>query len=271
MTVFDTKLFANVRGSMRHLLILEEVARVGVPVTPTEINRSIGMPKQTLHRLFASLEEEGFLQREHDGRSYSPGYRLRAMATGVMSSTHVRAARLAVMKALARNIGETCNLSVPGRHAMIYLDRVETDWPLRVQLPVGTEVPLHCTASGKLYLSTLSKSRLQRILNAGGFEKMTGHTMTDPHELAVEVERIRKAGYSQDNQEFMAGMVAIAVPVNDFHGRMVASLAFHAPTPRMSMEAALTHLGTLREAGNELSRIIIDDFARQSARDKAEA
>jgi DNA-binding IclR family transcriptional regulator len=249
---------------MRHLLILEEVARIGVPVTPTEINRSIGLPKQTLHRIFASLEEEGFLQREHDARSYSPGHRLRAMATGVMSSTHVRAARLAVMRALATKIGETCNLSVPGRHAMIYLDRVETDWPLRVQLPIGTEVPLHCTASGKLYLSTLTKSRLRRILNAGGFEKKTERTITDPHELCLEIDRIREAGYSQDNEEFMAGMVALAVPVNDFHGRMVASLAFHAPTPRMSLDVALTHLGTLREAASELSRIIIDDYTASS-------
>lgn len=258
--MLNANLFTHVRGSLRHLLILEEIARIGVPVTPTEINQSIGMPKQTLHRIFASLEEDGFLQREHDGRRYSPGPRLRAMATGVISSTHVRAARLAVMKALAAEIGETCNLSIPGRHAMIYLDRVETAWPLRVQLPIGTEVPLHCTASGKLYLSTLAKTRLQRILNAGGFEKKTERTITDPHELSAEIDRIREAGYSEDNEEFMAGMVALAVPVNDVNGRMVSSLAFHAPTPRMSMEVARTYLPTLRHAAWELSRLIIDDY-----------
>lgn len=142
--MLDPDQVANVRGSMRHLLILEEVARIGVPVTPTEINRSIGLPKQTLHRIFASLEEEGFLQRDYDGRSYSPGHRFRTMAMGVISSTRVRTARLAVMKALSQKIGETVNLVIPGRHAMIYLDRVETDWPLRVQLPIGRRFP--CTA-----------------------------------------------------------------------------------------------------------------------------
>ncbi|MCH9806331.1 MAG: IclR family transcriptional regulator [Alphaproteobacteria bacterium] len=244
---------------MRHLLILEEVARVGIPMTPTEINRKIGLPKQTLHRLFTNLEEDGFLQREHDGRSYSPGPRLRAMATGVMSSTRVRAARLAVMKALSKDIGETCNLVLPGRHAMIYLDRVETDWPLRVQLPIGTEVPLHCTASGKLYLSTLSKARLQRILNAGGFEKKTERTLTDPAELSAELDRVRRKGYAQDNEEFIDGMVALAAPVKDAAGRMVCSLAFHAPTPRMTLSVAHTHLNRLRAAADELSRIIVED------------
>ncbi|MEL6747300.1 MAG: helix-turn-helix domain-containing protein, partial [Pseudomonadota bacterium] len=99
--------------SIRLLLLLEEVARIGVPATPTEINANIGLPKQTLHRLFGLLEEEGFLQREHDGRSFSPGPRLRTMATGVISSTRVRAARLMVMQSLSRDVGETCNLAIP--------------------------------------------------------------------------------------------------------------------------------------------------------------
>ena len=244
---------------MRQLLILEEIARLGEPATPTEINKTIGLPKQTLHRLFGILEAKGYLQREHDGRSYSPGPKFRAMAIGVISSTRVRAARLAVMNALSKDIGETCNLVLPGRNAMIYLDRVETDWPLRIQLPIGSEVPLHCTSSGKLYLSSLSKTRLQRILNAGGFEKKTKRTITDPKALDEEIARIRKAGYSQDNEEFMEGMIALAVPVKDSRDRMVCSLAFHAPTPRMSLKDAHQHLDRLRMAADELSRILVDD------------
>jgi len=245
---------------MRLLAILEEIARLGVPATPTEVNKAIGIPKQTLHRLFGTLEEHGYLQRDHDGRSYSPGPKLRAMAIGVVSSTRVRAARLAVMNALSKDIGETCNLVLPGRHSMIYLDRVETDWPLRIMLPIGSEVPLHCTASGKLYLSTLSNTRLKRILNAGGFEKKTERTLTDPDSLTEEISKIRKAGYSQDNEEFMEGMIALAVPVKDAQKRMVCSLAFHAPTPRMSLEDARSHLDRLRNAADELSRIIVEDI-----------
>jgi len=245
-------------------LILEAVSRYGVPVTPTEVNRTIGLPKQTLHRMFASLEEEGFLQREHDGRSYSPGPRLRAMATGVISSTRVRAARLAVMRALSDDIGETCNLAIPDRDAMIYLDRVETDWPLRVQFPIGTSVPLNCTASGKLYLSSLTPSRLQRVLNAGKFERRTERSITDPARLAAEIDHVRKVGYSQDDEEFIEGMIALAVAVNDQNGRMVSSLSFHAPTLRMSLDEARTHLPRLRYAAEELSRILTEDGAKSA-------
>ncbi|MEM7507735.1 MAG: IclR family transcriptional regulator [Pseudomonadota bacterium] len=241
------------------LLILEEIARLGVPTTPTEINRSLDLPKPTLHRLFTSLEDEGFLQREHDGRSYSPGPRMRLMATGIISSTRIRSARLAVMNRLAKQIGETCNLAIADRSEMIYLDRVETEWPLRIQLPIGTRVPFHCTASGKLYLSTFSDARLDRMLANLPLEQKTERTLTDKAALLANIEQIRERGHSEDNEEFIEGMIALAVPINDAHGRMVSTLAFHAPTPRMPIDLAYSHLDSLKDAASELSRLLTED------------
>ncbi len=245
--------------SLRFLLILEEVARIGVPVTPTEVNRTLGLPKQTLHRIFTTLEDAGFLQRELDGKNYSPGPRMRAMSLGTMSSVRVRAARLAVMNALAKQIGETCNLVIPDRHDMIYLDRVETNWPLRIQFSVGTHVPFHCTASGKLFLSSLRSSRLNPILKAGEFDQLTDNTITDPDNLKEAIDQIREVGYATDNEEFVPGMVAIATPVLDANDRMVASLAFHAPTPRMKLKEAITYLDVLKSAASQLSDIIREE------------
>ena len=146
---------AQIPTNLRLLMLLEEVARAGVPVTPSVVNESLGLPKPTIHRLFATAEAEGFLQRDIDGRSYSPGRRMRLLATNTLSSERVRTVRLAVLNSLAMSVGETCNIAIPERDGMVYLDRVETHWPLRIQLPVGTQVPFHCTASGKMYLSTL--------------------------------------------------------------------------------------------------------------------
>ena len=150
--------------NMRLLLVLEAVAEAGVPLTPTEVNARLDLPKPTIHRLFATLEEEGFLQRDLDGRTYSPGPRLRSFAGGVLSSLRIRTARQAILKRLSRLIGETCNIALPDRDAMIYLERVETEWPLRIQLPQGTRVPFHCTASGKMYLRSVASNDLQRFL-----------------------------------------------------------------------------------------------------------
>lgn len=244
--------------NLRLLLVLEEVARIGVPVTPTEVNVALGLPKPTIHRLFTTLEDEGFLQKDIDGRAYSPGRRLRAMATGVLSSLRIRAARLAVLRKLSETIGETCNIALPDRDSMIYMERVETEWPLRIQLPVGTTVPFYCTASGKMYLSTLPKSHLTRYITSETLAENTPNTITSPEVLIEQIGVIRAQGYSVDNEEFMLGMIAVAVPILDGHNRLVATLSFHAPTVRFDVDSALTFLPNLHRAAKDLSSLLQD-------------
>ncbi len=242
--------------NLRLLLVLEEMARIGVPVTPTELNQSLNLPKPTIHRLFATLEEEGFIQREIDGRSYSPGARLRAMSAGILSSLRIRTARVAILSELAEQVGETVNLALPDRDAMIYIDRVETKWPLRIQLPVGTRVPFYCTASGKMYLSTLNRRHLKSYLEATVFEARTPATLISADAVLEEVGRIRERGHSTDDSEFMEGMIAVAVPVYGTEGRLVSTLSFHAPESRLPLRDAVEHVAVLKEAAMKLSVLI---------------
>jgi DNA-binding IclR family transcriptional regulator len=242
--------------NLRLLLALEAMAEAGVPVTPTEVNAEIGLPKPTIHRLFATLEEEGFVQRDLDGRSYSPGRRLRVLTSRVLSSLRIRTARLAILRRLSEEIGETCNIALPGRDAMIYLERVETQWPLRIQLPIGSRVPFHCTASGKLHLSGLRRSHRERILRAERLEARTANTITEVDALLAELAQIARQGHALDREEFMDGMVALAVPIPDPSGRPIATLSFHAPTQRFSTEDALHHLPALKGSSKELAGLI---------------
>ena len=243
--------------NLRLLLLLEEIARVGVPLTPTAANEVLGLPKPTIHRLFHRLEEEGFLQRDIDGRSYSPGQRLRKFAVNVLSSTRLRTVRLAVLNALTEDVGETCNLATADRDGMVYIDRVETKWPLRIQLPVGTTVPFHCTASGKMYLSTLPQRYLSKYLSNAILDAHTPDTLTQANNIVEEIDKIRERDFSTDNEEFMEGMVAIAVPIRDDHGRLMSTLSVHAPTQRISMDDLTGHLDRLRSAANDLSEMMI--------------
>ncbi len=242
--------------NLRLLMLLEEVAKVGVPVTPSAVNEVLGLPKPTIHRLFATAEAEGFLQRDIDGRSYSPGRRMRLLAINTLSSERVRTVRVAILKALALRVGETCNLAIPEREGMFYLDRVETHWPLRIQLPVGTQVPFHCTASGKMYLSTLRPDYLERFMKNHQFDPLTAHTITDGAKLKVELDMIRERGYSTDNEEFMEGMTAIAVPILDNRGRLLSTLSIHAPEQRRHLPDLVEYLEPLRDAAAELAEIV---------------
>ena len=245
--------------NLRRLLGREAVADAGVPVTPTEVNASLDLPKPTIHRLFATLEEEGFLQRDLDGRTYSPGPRLRTFAGGILSSLRIRTARQAILNRLSRLIGETCNIALPDRDAMIYLERVETEWPLRIQLPQGTRVPFHCTASGKMYLSSLASNHLERFLQSADLAASTQKSLTNRASLQAELDTVRSQGYSLDRGEVMDDMVALAVPIPGPHGRLMATLSFHAPTQRFDVEKALMHLDDLKQASAELAALIRHD------------
>lgn len=247
---------AAIPSNLRLIIILEAVARAGRPVTPTEINSEMGLPKPTIHRLFATLEAERFLQREIDGRSYSPGPRMNRLAVETVSAVRVRGARVVVLEKLARETGETCNLAIPERDAMTYLDRVETHWPLRIQLPVGTRVPLHATAAGKMYLASLDAARRERYTNNMKLERLTPGTITSRTRLGEELDRIAEQGHAEDAGEFVEGMIAMAVPIRDRQGSLFATLSFHAPTLRMDLEEGRRHLPALNRAAAELSRIV---------------
>ena len=246
---------AQIPTNLRLLLVVEEIAKAGTPLKPMQLSDALGLPKPTIHRLLQTAEAEGFLQRDLDGRSYGPGPRLRQIAVHTMSSERLRTGRLAILKAVAEEIGETCNLAVPDREGMTYLDRVETKWPLRIQLPIGTQVPFHCTASGKMYLSTLRDRTLETVLNSKPLEALTERTIVSIEGLNRELAETRARGYSQDDEEFMSGMTAIAVPVLDSTGRLLATLSVHAPNQRHDVLDLISFLPALKAAGKKLSHL----------------
>ncbi|OED47662.1 IclR family transcriptional regulator [Leisingera sp. S232] len=241
--------------NLRLLVLLEEVARRGAAVKPAEMIEAMGLPKPTVHRLMQTAEAEGFLQRDLDGRAYGPGPRLRRVALDIMSSEHLRTARLSILKSIAEELGETCNLATPDREGMIYLDRVETKWPLRIQMPIGTQVPFHCTASGKMYLSTLKPSTLAAVMRARPLEAVTDKTCTSPEELTAELDGIAKSGFSTDDEEFITGMVAVAVPVRDARNRLLATLSVHAPVQRHNLHSLKAFLPSLQKGAEELASL----------------
>ncbi len=241
--------------SARVLQLLELIARLDRPATVQEITERSGLPKATAYRICAMLEGDGFLRRELGNRGLVAGPRLMALARNLLGGASQAAARHAILAAAARQIGETCNLTVPDGGEMIYLDRVEAEWPLRMQFPVGTRVPLHCTASGKLYLSSLPPAARQALVASLELEAHTPNTITEAAALGDALDLIRVNRIGTDNEEFLDGMVAVAVPVTDSQGRLFATLAVHAPSLRMTMEQARTHVPVLRDAARHLEAL----------------
>ncbi len=244
--------------SIRALTILETMIRTTDALSVSEIAEATGLPKATAHRLCALLENEGFLVPEISGKGLSVGHRSRNLALGVLAKGGNNAYQHQVLRELSNEIGETCNFNVPAGSEIPYVDRVEAKWPLRTQLPVGSRVPLHCTASGKLYLASLTARKRQRLLATLELKAYTSNTITDPNLLEAELANIRREKFAKDECEFIDGMVAVAVPVTDAQGRVAAILACHAPDVRMNIETAIGYLPAIRRAAEALSANLIE-------------
>ena len=243
--------------SIRALEILEAKAETTDALFVSEIAAATGMPKATAHRLSALLENKRFLAPDIFGKGLFIGHRLRNLALGILAVGGNNAYQHRILSELSNKIGETCNFNVPAGSEILYVDRVEAKWPLRTQLPVGSRVPLHCMASGKLYLANLTARKRQRLLATLELKAYTSNTITDPNALEAELYKIQREKFAKDECEFIDGMVAVAVPVTDAQGRVAAILACHAPDVRMTIEIAIGYLPAIRRAAEALSANLI--------------
>lgn len=238
--------------SERALRMLELIAKADEPPSLNELMAQLELPKATTHRFAALLEQLGFVRRTADGKRYEIGGRLAALGLHVMRNAPQFAPRQAVLSALVTEIHETCNITALDGGELVYLDRVESEWPLQIRLSVGSRVPLHCTASGKLFLA-LSPSLGQALLCLKSLPRHTSRTMTDPAKLATELDRIRKTQIGTDDEEFIEGMAAAAVPVFGTDGRICATVAVHGPTVRLPLKRAISLAPALRRAAEAIA------------------
>lgn len=243
----------NVPATLRAVAVLEALVAAERPPSLAELTASLRLPKPTLYRMLAMLEGASLVAREPGARRYAPGPRLAALGRAAMLNGGVRAERHAILARLVDAIGETCNFTMLDGDAVVYLDRVEAAWPLRMTLSSGSRVPLHCTASGKLLLATLPKAARTRLIAHLAMTRFTDTTITDARRLADELARIRSQKYATDNEEFHAGLVCVSVPVADAQKRVWAAVAVHAPASRMPLSKALEHLPSLKKAAASLA------------------
>jgi DNA-binding IclR family transcriptional regulator len=243
----------NIPATLRAVGVLETLVATEHPASLAELTATLRLPKPTLYRMLAMLEAANLVAREPGARRYAPGPRLAVLGRNVMLNRNLRAGRHAILARLVEEIGETCNLTMLDDDAVVYLDRVEAAWPLRMILSSGSRVPLHCTASGKLLLALLPKAVRVRLTAHLALTGYTDTTITDPRRLAAELARIRAQRYATDNEEFHAGLVCVAVPITDAAKRVCAAIAVHAPVSRMPLERALGHLPQLRRAAQAMT------------------
>jgi IclR family acetate operon transcriptional repressor len=234
--------------ALRAFAVLERIVVAPGPLSLDEFTSALQLPKPTVYRILTLLKDAGLLRRETVGRRYTIGPRLSAFAVSLWRSDTLRGQWHRALEDAVDETGESCNLTLLEANKVLYLDRVETRHPLRLHLETGTRVPLHCTASGKLFLSGMNPVEMRRLLGDEPYEGFTAKTITRFAPLQSELKKVRRTGIGTHDCELFDDSVAIAVPVPGPGGAIFAAVAVHAPSSRASIKSSMHFVPALRRA-----------------------
>ncbi|WP_020202177.1 MULTISPECIES: IclR family transcriptional regulator [Cupriavidus] len=238
--------------------ILETLGEQVRGLSLAELAEFTGMPKQTVHRIVRQLEELDLLAREAGGDRFIFGARLRQLGVAALSAPRQSLATRQILTELVDEIGETCNIGVLDGEEVLYVDRVECHWPLRVQLRPGSRVPSHCTAIGKLLLAHLSGAQRRELLPRLALTAYTRNTLATVPALEAALAQIRSQGYAINQEEDSLGLNAMAVPVRDAAGKVLAGLAVHAPSARLPLDEMLARRPLLEAAAGRVASVLFN-------------
>jgi DNA-binding IclR family transcriptional regulator len=200
----------------------------GRPCGVSEIGRALGVPKSSVHRLLASLGRRGLVEQDELGR-YRPGIALVALGLGVLEREPLAAAAHPVLERESEATGETAFLTVARHSSIVVLDKCEGRSVLRVAPTIGSEVPVHASAVGKLHLAFAPGSV---ALPPEPWPTFTGQTANARADLEREVARARKRGWATNRDEWIPGMTVVAAPVL-LRERMLGCMVIAAPSSRV--------------------------------------
>lgn len=243
--------------ALRPLLLLETLSQQHSGISLSALAERLGLPKASVMRLLHALQGQAYVMRDPGTSVFTLGPRAAALGLRTLHAASVAHRYRPLLSALVQRLGETCNLTTREGAQVLYIDRVETTEPLRMTLPPGSRVPLHCTASGKLFLSQMPAPDCQALVEGLARERKTAHTHTSVAALMAEIERTRKRGIGVDNEEFINGMVAIAIPVRDAQGQCVAAVACHTPTARLSLTDLLAHAPAIERTAQQIAALLL--------------
>ncbi|NYT64200.1 IclR family transcriptional regulator [Alcaligenaceae bacterium] len=249
----------------RVISIIERLASQPDGATLTELATFIDAPKTSLVGLLNAMIRENCLRRETNGR-YVLGERLYALIAHPAFRQDISTLALPLLRELVTVTGETAVLGIVADDAdrVVYIERVESDHPVRYTVKVGERREMHCTATGKVLLAYSAPDRLKRVLQARALKRFTETTIVSPGELRAELLAVRQEGIARTHEERVAGASGVASPVFDANGEAVAAILVAGPSERIRARKHLIERHVLATA-RKLSLLLGGSYPHEPA------
>lgn len=220
-----------------------------------ELSLHLDMPQPTIHHFLSSFKELGWITQDRATKRYKLGVRLWEIGCCAINFREVTESARPHLAALVDESGETAHLGMistedPG--AVIYVDRVDSQQPVRIVTMIGSRAPSHSSAMGKAILAF--NDILRDHVLRGPLEQVTKFTITDPDLLAIDLQQTRERGYSIGRGEFAGEMVGIAAPVYDHAGKAIYGVGIWAQVARMAPDDLSRKAPAVVAAAQKISR-----------------
>ena len=227
-------------------------------VTVSQIAEELALPRPTANRLVSNLVKLGMLKRDGGGMRIIEGDALVQIAGNALEGAASRGPRHEILRQLMIDTRETANLGAVSSGQIVYLDRVEAVWPLAFRLDVGSRVPLHCSAIGKVLTAMMPLAQRQKYLDALPLLRRTANTICDAGALKAELDAIRDDGFAIDNEECFEGVIGIAVPIFFQKNHHTMGLALVAPSARQTPDGLRSFLPAMKAAASNIAKCYPD-------------
>ncbi|MCI1930336.1 MAG: IclR family transcriptional regulator [Clostridia bacterium] len=227
-------------------------------VTLTEVSSALGIGKSGVHRLLDTLMAYDFIEKIN---GVSPAYRLGwglFNAGNAVPKQHTLngANYMPLIEKLCNTFLETVNLGILNNYETIIICKMEPAVMLRTNTRVGEREPAYATALGKLFMTNFSEEEIENYFNKTEMQKLAVNTITDREKMRQALEIIQKQDYAIDNEEYVDGMICVAMPIRDFSGNIAAGISVSGPSKRMTNEKVSKIKPLLKDACSEISEFL---------------
>lgn len=241
----------------RGLRLLLVLARSREPMSLSELSAAVGVSRSTVYSLLATLQERRFVEKDPRYKHYRLGLATFELGSAYLDQVDLVRAFDQVAKELVQRCQETVKLAVLDGRDVVYLGRQQGSYhSVQLVARVGSRMPAHATAVGKLMLSAFSSSEIERLYEGHELRALAPNTITALPTLLAQLQLVRQRDIAYDDAESGAGAHCVAAPIRDHSERMVAAMSIGIPKDRYNPERMLELTGLVRDHAAQLSRTL---------------
>lgn len=235
----------------RALQLLEILAEHPKGMQSKEIEELLELNKVTVHRLLATLENRGFIERI--GNAYGIGLKIVELSSMKLSNVELKTEASPYLRELVNKLGLPVQMAILEGHEAVFIDKVESIHSFRMYSQIGKRIPLYACGVGKVLLLQYSDEEIKEKMGTMEFEAFTSKTLENIDGLIKAVGTARKKGYAIDDEEHEKGIFCVAAPIYDYMGKIIAAISV-GDTNRQFIKSTNKQIELIKQTAREISK-----------------